>query len=449
MNIASHTRLRGSWWLLIIALVMSALQTASAAELEAKFRAAKGRIVTELRSPKQEVRDAAFEKLREFPLPDAADLLLQQGELTRFPDVRRSSYELLRSFANSEAVGKSLQNELLQAIKVNKIDQACKVRLVVLLAATEPKVTALLGDVLEQAAQSPAGLLLLATTIDELAETVDADSKRALLFLPEQPLFNSHLGLRRALVQALCQLNEKKAVTQLLQFYTTAEGETRADIERRLLQISGLKAEDRTDWPNWWQEKEATFMFPSGPPRELEVAAKPGSASYYGLPVYGSRLVFIADYSGSMQGPKMDAAKRELIATIAQLPDGVRFNIIAFNSDVIPWKRELQTVSPQSRKEAMAFVGSGQPAAMTASFNALNAGLLQDCDAIYFLTDGEPTVGQLTKPHDIITAITRTNRVRRATINCIGIGVGGQGGAFDVFLSELAAKNFGAYRKIN
>jgi hypothetical protein len=251
------------------------------------------------------------------------------------------------------------------------------------------------------------------------------------------------------LVQALCKLNEEQAVTQLLQFYTTAEGETRADIERRMLQLSGLKAEERTDWPSWWQEKEATFVFPSGPPRELEVVARPGSASYYGLPVYGSRIVFIADYSGSMQGVKMDAAKRELIATIAQLPDGVRFNVIAFNSEVIPWKRELQTVSPQSRKEAMAFVGSGQAAAMTASFTALNAGLLQDCDAIYFLTDGEPTVGQITKPDAIIAAISRTNRVRRATINCIGIGVGGQGGAFDVFLSDLAAKNFGAYRKIN
>lgn len=448
MNLAGRTWLRGSL-LCVVAAVATTAQAIQAGELDAKFRAAKARIVTELRSPKQEVRDGAIEKLRDYPTPEAADLLLQQGELTKFPDVRRGCYDLLRSFANTEAVGQSLQNELLQAIKTNKVDQACKVRLIVLLVSTEPKVTALLSPLLDQAGQSPAGLLLLATLIDEFAETADADSKRALLLLAEQPLFTTHSGLRRALVQALCKLNEKQAVTQLLQFYTTAEGETRADIERRMLQISGLKAEERTDWPSWWQEKEATFVFPSGPPREPEVVARPGSASYYGLPVYGSRIVFIADYSGSMQGVKMDAAKRELIATIAQLPDGVRFNVIAFNSEVIPWKRELQTVSPQSRKEAMAFVGSGQAAAMTASYTALHAGLLQDCDAIYFLTDGEPTVGQITKPDAIIAAISRTNRVRRATINCIGIGVGGQGGAFDVFLSDLAAKNFGAYRKIN
>lgn len=446
MNFAGQTWLRGSLLCVVLAAAPLAID---AAELDAKFRSAKGRITTELRSPKQEVRDRAMEALREFPVPQAAELLLQQGELTKFPDVRRGCYETLRSFANTEEVGKALQKELLQALKVNKVDQACKVRLVVLLAATEPKVTALLPELSEHIEKSPAGLLLLVTVTDEFAETADADSKRALLVLSEQPLFSTHSGLRRALVQALCKINEKTAVAQLLQFYTTAEGETRADIERRLLQISGLKAEDRTDWPTWWKEKEATFEFPSGPARELEVVARPGSASYYGLPVYGSRIVFIADYSGSMQGAKMDAAKRELIATIAQLPDGVRFNIIAFNSEVFPWKRELQTVSPQSRKEAMEFVGAGQAAAMTASYSALNAGLLQDCDAIYFLTDGEPTVGQLTKPNDIITAISRTNRIRRATINCIGIGVGGQGGAFDVFLSKLAAKNFGAYRKIN
>jgi hypothetical protein len=429
MNFAAHLQLRGLW--LCVALAVAIVQPVSGADdLEVKFRAAKGRIVTELRSPKPEVREKALATLRDFPVPQAIDTLLQQGELTKYPDVARGSFDILLSFANSLDVCKHLQSDLLQELAANKVGTAGKVRLLVLLSSTEPQVQTLLPKVFEQAGQSPGGLLLVATTIDEYAAAATPENKRAL-------------------VQALCKLNDKQAVSKLVDFLTTAEGETRADIERRMLQLSGLKPADRTDWPTWWREKEADFEFPTGPTREIEVVANPGSASYYGLPVYGSKLVFIADYSGSMQGAQMDAAKRELLGTIAQLPDGVRFNIIAFNSQVFPWKRELQPVSPESRKEAMAFVGSGQAAAMTNSYDALSAGLLQDCDAIYFLTDGAPTVGKLTKPFDIISSITRTNRVRRATINCIGIGVGGAGGTFDTFLNELSTKNFGAYRKIN
>lgn len=448
MNFAAHIRLRGFW--LCVALAAVNVQPVSGADdLEVKFRAAKGRIVTELRSPKPEVREKALATLRDFPVPQAVDTLLQQGELTKYPDVARGSFDILLSFANSLDVCKHLQSDLLQELAANKVGTAGKVRLLVLLSSTEPQVQTLLPKVFEQAGQSPGGLLLVATVIDEYAAAATPENKRALLQMTELPLFDTHYGLRRALVQALCKLNDKQAVNKLVDFLTTAEGETRADIERRMLQLSGLKPADRTDWPTWWKEKEATFEFPTGPAREVDVVANPGSASYYGLPVYGSKLVFIADYSGSMQGAQMDAAKRELLGTIAQLPDGVRFNIIAFNSQVFPWKRELQPVSPESRKEAMAFVGAGQAAAMTNSYDALSAGLLQDCDAIYFLTDGAPTVGKLTKPFDIITSITRTNRVRRATINCIGIGVGGAGGTFDTFLNELSTKNFGAYRKIN
>jgi hypothetical protein len=41
------------------------------------------------------------------------------------------------------------------------------------------------------------------------------------------------------------------------------------------------------------------------------------------------------------------------------------------------------------------------------------------------------------------------NRVRRMTINCIGIGVGPENGGFAQFLKVLAAQNFGAFRRVD
>ncbi len=429
----------------------SSTDTIHADEVASAFRAAKSKLVQDLRSAKAEVRAAALSKLREFPTPDAVDTLLLQGGLTQFPDVRRGCFETLHSFRNSEVVGQALLTDVLRDLKRDKVEPATSVRLIVLLAADAPPVVEMQKQALKEAEKTPAGWLLLAMVIDQLTETADAPAAQSLYQLAELPVLVSQAGLRRAYVQALCRLNEAKAVSQLIQFQGTAEGEMRADIERRLMFLSGLKAEDRPDWSAWWKEKEAKFVFPSAlkPAASLFAKADDNGPSYYGLPLYGSQIVFVIDYSGSMRGLQMDAAKRELQNAITKLPDGVRFNIVAFNSRVMPWKRELIHVSPQSKLEAIQFVAAGEAGSQTASYDALEAALSQNCDAIYFLTDGAPNGGKTSNPQEIITVISRQNRVRRATINAIGIGVGRDGNVFDTFLRELAERNFGAYRRLD
>ncbi|QDU27996.1 von Willebrand factor type A domain protein [Anatilimnocola aggregata] len=419
--------------------------------IDSAFRAAKSKLVLDLRSSKAEVRSAAITRFKEFPTPDAANTLLLQGSLSKFPDVRRGCFAALRSYANSEVVGKELLTDVLRDLKVEKIEAATAMRMIVLLSSDDPKVKEFAQQAFDQTEKSPAGVQLLVTIVDQLAEMGDSASARSLYHLSDLPLTTSHAGLKRALVQALCKIDEPEAVAKLVQAVTTAEGETRADIERRLIQLSGLKAEDRPDWPGWWQEKQTTFVFPHGAKPEVGLFAKAVAniPSYYGLPLYGSKIVFVIDYSGSMRGAKLDAAKWELQNAIAKLPDGVRFNVLAFNSVVIPWKRELVQSSPESKQEAVRFIIGGDAGAQTASYNALEAALSQDCDAIYFLTDGAPRGSKIDDPQQIVTMIGRRNRVRRATINVIGIGVGNEGNAFDVFLRELAAQNFGAYRRLD
>jgi hypothetical protein len=87
--------------------------------------------------------------------------------------------------------------------------------------------------------------------------------------------------------------------------------------------------------------------------------------------------------------------------------------------------------------------------AMTASYDALEAALRFDAEAIYFLTDGAPHGGKVSAPADIVQMITRANYSRRVSINTIGIGVGAAGGLFDEFLSVLAKQNWGVYRRVD
>jgi hypothetical protein len=441
--------------LLAWAVLLRLATPAAGEDLTKDFRAAKAKLLQELRSQKPEIRAAAVKRFEEFPVPDAATTLLLQGSITQYPDVRSGCFQALRSYRNSEDVAKVLVADVLRDLKSGKADDATGIKLFVVLAADEPKVQALAATVLTQLEKSPHGTLLMILVVDQLAEQTDQPSAQSLYNLAEHPLASSHHGLKRALVQALCKRDDKEAVTRLVDYYLGSEGETRADIERRLVQLSGLSAEDKPDWTSWWAEKKEKFTFPMAAVKQegLFANAVPRKAadtpSYYGLPLYGSRIVFIIDYSGSMAGAKMDAAKRELQNAIAVLPVTVKFNIVAFHSQVIPWKKDLQPVSPQIKQEAATWVASGAPTAMTNSYDALEAAIGQDCDAIYFLTDGAPTAGKVREPEQIVNLISRQNRIRRATINALGIGVGPQGNTFDAFLKTLAEKNFGVYRRLD
>lgn len=76
----------------------------------------------------------------------------------------------------------------------------------------------------------------------------------------------------------------------------------------------------------------------------------------FNLPTSHPEIVFIADQSGSMQGPKNDALVSALKVFVKSLPLGVRFNIIAFgNSFKALWPKS-QAYNEASMKAAIDFV---------------------------------------------------------------------------------------------
>jgi hypothetical protein len=270
-------------------------------------------------------------------------------------------------------------------------------------------------------------------------------------------LFKEDFAFRRAVEQALCQVRAKPAVTALIQLLVEVKGEVRADIVKFLKDISGQElGADAAAWLAWWSEKEKTFEFPlEKKPQPIagivpQLAKQPANGpSYYGLPLVGSRIIFVLDASGSMNGPRIFAAKRELARAVGDLPEGVAFNIIAFNSRTYPWMDKLVPATGENKQSALYFVAALGLGNQTASYDALDAALSFDGEAIYFLTDGAPFGGKITHPPEIVRTISQQNRFRRMTINTLGIGVGAPGNNFDNFLSALAQNNWGQYERVD
>jgi hypothetical protein len=210
----------------------------------------------------------------------------------------------------------------------------------------------------------------------------------------------------------------------------------------------------------------------------------PTKLTIFGAEVSGNNLVFVIDVSGSMmtsdpviltaepgktqsvektrakaaelmeERRRIIRAKRELTKVVQSLPEGKRFNIIAYSSDVVPWKKLLTPVNAGSRKEALEFVANLKADGITVTDDALEAAFADlAADTIYLITDGAPThVGNKGSemPPDAEELIERIQRRVREINYFRGVRLFTLGfpEAEENFLKKLAADNAGEYTPI-
>ncbi|MFH2000902.1 MAG: VWA domain-containing protein [Planctomycetota bacterium] len=127
-------------------------------------------------------------------------------------------------------------------------------------------------------------------------------------------------------------------------------------------------------------------------------------------------LVFVVDTSGSMKEPaakpwKIDQAKGALRFCINSLGPKDRFNIISFSTGTRTFRNALQPVNNDTRTEAAGFIDSLEARGGTNIHEALEVMLaLQNADAtrpfiVVFLTDGQPTVGELQSAEELVALV--------------------------------------------
>ena len=172
------------------------------------------------------------------------------------------------------------------------------------------------------------------------------------------------------------------------------------------------------------QEEEET--------RRLKEVSK---AAFFGIRVESHRVVFVLDISGSMLeelraryvGEKgdyrIDRAKKELRQVVENLDEGALFNVIAFNSAVMPWQETVSASSGATRAECDAWIEKLGALGGTNLFDSLRAAFDDpDVDTIVVLSDGEPSVGELTEPSAIRDEVQRWNRDRGIVIRTVAMG---------------------------
>jgi hypothetical protein len=441
--------LLASTWIL---LLVAAPCLGADADSHQQFRQAKAKLQMQLRSRQVADRVAALQRIGEFDDPDAAKLVMQLGLRDAAPEVRQAGFDALYGYRNRPEICHMLLGSLKKVAKAKQPDPGADVMLAVLLSSDQSEVAEELNPFLEkQLAPSPAGPALVALTADNLGLHGEESDLAPLKKLTAIKLFKDNFAVRRAVVQAIMRIREPAAIDELIRLLGQVDGEVRGDISQYLAEVTRqTHGVDAAAWSKWWADAKADFQFPPlARAFAVPVAADDHRASYYGLPLFAQRVVFVFDTSGSMAGDRLVAAKRELANAIVGLPENCSFGIVVFNTRIASWQKQLVPATQANKDAAARFVGGLVAREQTGTYDALAAAFNYDAEAIYLLTDGAPTTGRLTNPVDIVAAISRGNLARRLSIYAIGIGAGPEGGLFDLFLSELAKRNYGQYRRVD
>ena len=149
----------------------------------------------------------------------------------------------------------------------------------------------------------------------------------------------------------------------------------------------------------------------------------PATTSFFGVPAVGRRFVYVLDRSSSMGlHQALATARRELAASLAQLPASASFQVIEYNSTPAPLvgqqgvgEGELVPATAANIRLAAAAMESLSASGTTRHLPALQMALALRPDAIFFLTDADDLdetdparVARLNAGHCVIHTIELT-----------------------------------------
>jgi HEAT repeat protein len=307
-----------------------------------------------------------------------------------------------------------------------------------------------------------------------------------------EQLSNGAWQVRSAAAACLGGLGDMHAVDPLIDRMEVESGRIRRDIRAALKKITRDDlGKDPKYWRDWW-EKERERRDGALPPRADEKEAPPEGEhdyaeepTYYGIRVFSEGIGYVLDVSSSMvsrikidpawlkrhnrdypaEAKKFDLARSEIEASLRSLDPRARFNIFYFRGDAFAWKNSLVPATPGNIDSAVGRMGAEEPpppdrtrtsgkAHLTNYVDAFRLALDVDegseanarfgdtPDTIFFLTDGQPTSGDITEPDALLSWFAELNRFARVKVNVITFG---RLGSDPAFLRSLAEDNGGTF----
>ncbi|MCO8123950.1 VWA domain-containing protein [Stieleria sp. TO1_6] len=305
------------------------------------------------------------------------------------------------------------------------------------------------------------------TALDDVIALVDSD------------YFDRNYGFRFALARGLIEMKHPDAWEALAKLYDRVEGQLAHRLHQQFEKVTAEDFKDDADRFQAWRGRvglsiaeqdadpsEVVQASATDPPLPQRMGLAPSQSAasylrerhlkpskYYGIDIYAKRLLFVIDRSGSMKTPvgnqsRFEHAKQELGTAIMGLDESCEFSILVFDSDVRPWRPTLVQATEENKRNALRFIDYLSAGSSTNTYAALRQSLDFDeqLEAVFMLTDGKPTSGQLVHPSAILIDILRRNESHNITLNTIAIGVDP---LMQGFLRKLTEPSEGEYREVN
>jgi hypothetical protein len=170
------------------------------------------------------------------------------------------------------------------------------------------------------------------------------------------------------------------------------------------------------------EEQEPAFgsagnRFPGN--RSSDFPGRLGKPAFFQIETDAHSVVYVIDRSASM-GPNggLRSAKKELLASLNQLPPATLFQIIPYNGRAEPLclngSRELVAASAENRRAARLLIEDIRPEGGSRHALALHRALALRPEVIFFLSDGDDLQAS------DIAALTRFNQ-GRTRVHAIGL----------------------------
>jgi hypothetical protein len=271
---------------------------------------------------------------------------------------------------------------------------------------------------------------------------------------------------------ALGRLKSVGAIGPLLDALEGEDGRLRTDAESALKLLTAMNFNGNiTLWRRWWKDNKDGFTVADGPKKsDEEIALEGVGMTFFGLRSESNRVLFILDASGSMEfsmtsranasseeDSRLAVAKRELLKALGGVKDGANFNFVVYAADVWTWSDDPVKMDADARAEAEEFIDKIDAAGGTNIWGSLEMGLNMakgkkskkgpakwvnpNYDTIFFLSDGEPSIGVSIDREEILDMVRELNETLGLVINTIGLSTDQDA----VLLRRLAEENNGTY----
>jgi hypothetical protein len=287
-----------------------------------------------------------------------------------------------------------------------------------------------------------------------------------------------------AAARALGALGRMSTVEDLLACMERSSGRVREECYEALKRVTrddlGRSPEH---WRKWWnREKQRAGGIPAQPPapvrrddpdRPTTTRDDGDDPTYYGIRVFSDRVGYVLDISKSMTTtfrptadlqrrlrraaaarPRIEFARDELIESVRSLDPRASFRLWTFHDVVTAWKPTPTVASATGKARAIAFIqrlalgeATNYYDAFRTVFGLPEKGSPRDRfrstpDTVFFLTDGQPTVGEITETEELLSWFREENRF--AMLRCHVIAFGDKNLDFR-FLTTLARETGGDF----